>query len=93
MEANFIITSGSAEEKREYFIQKAFLLDGRCYFTILNINTFDVMFGEYLGTYEDDMEKTREKIYQEFVEKRPNVTYPDGYILDDLYEMWDSGVI
>lgn len=89
MEPTYILPS-AGENQPEYYIQKAFVMDGHCYFIILNMDSFDVMFGEYLGKYDNDMEETRKKIYQEFLDHKPNVTFVDGYILDDLYEMWDN---
>lgn len=93
METDYILTLEEGDVKKEYFIAKAFLLYNRCYYIIIDLSCFNVMFGEYLGEFTDDMEATRERIYQEFVNRCPNVTFVDGYLLDEFYDMWDNGEI
>lgn len=90
MEQNFILTSGEGEQKKEYLIGDVYLIDGKCYFSVLDLGTFDVMFGEFLGETEEDSEINRERIYQDFLNQCPNITFVDGYMLDELYDMLDG---
>lgn len=93
MEKDYILTMGEGEKIRKISLWKAFLLDEKCYFILLDLQTFDVMFGEYLGDFGTDMELVRDQIYEEFMQRCPNVTYVDGHLEDDLYAMMDEGLL
>lgn len=93
MENDYILTLENNGVVDEYFIAKAFLVYEKCYYVIIHLNSFNVMFGEYLGEFDEDMEAARERIYQEFVERRPNVTFVDSHLLEEFHDMWDNGEI
>lgn len=89
MEEEFVLTVGEGESKVKYLIERVIPMDDKCFFTILNLSNFDFMFGEYTGPQAEDPEETRLRIWQDFGRGCPNISYPDGYIVDDLYEMID----
>lgn len=92
MEQEYILTVGEGEQKITYLIEKVYLLDGKCFFSILNLDTFSVMFGEYLGETTEDHEANRGRIYNDFLSGCPNITFVDGYMEDELYELWENGI-
>ncbi|MBQ0001332.1 MAG: hypothetical protein KBT01_07345 [Clostridiales bacterium] len=91
MEENFILPVGEGENQILYMIERALVLDGKCFFSILNLGTFDVMFGEFLGDFTDDPEENRARIYADFKNGCKHITYVDGYMEDMLYDAWDEG--
>lgn len=86
----YILPVGEGDQQTEYMIDRAVLIDGKCIFGILNLQSFDLMFGEFLGDISEDMEENRGRIYQDFMNGCRHITFVDGYLADDLYEMWDE---
>lgn len=93
MEQKFILPVGEGEEQKLYLIERVFLIDGKCYFSVLNLATFDVMFGEFLGRFTDEEEKNRELIYDNFLSGCTHITFVDGYMEDMLYDAWSDGMM
>lgn len=73
----------------EYMIGSIIRLDDKIYFTIINLTEGGLLFGEYEGEVPEDDEEALDIIYKDFVDGCKNISYPDGYIVDDLYEMMD----
>jgi len=73
----------------EFLIERVVVLDKKYYFTLFNLNTGDLLFGEYEGELPKDEDEAREIIWNDFREGCCHISYPDGYIVDDLYEMID----
>lgn len=88
---SYILPVGEGEEKISYLIERVFLLDDKCYFSILDMDTYNVMFGEYLGETDLDEESNRKRIYEDFLNGCKNITFVDGYMEDMLYEVWEDG--
>ena len=95
MDENYILPVGQGAEQVLYQIEKAFILDGKCFFSILNLSDFNVMFGEYLGPFSagQDPEELRKLIHREFLNGCSRITFADGYMVDELYELWESGML
>lgn len=89
MEERFVLSFGTGEEKREYLIERVIDFLESKFFTIFNLATGELMFGEYCGELPEDEDKAREIICDDFKSGCKHIQYPDGYIVDDLYEMID----
>lgn len=89
MEDRFILEV----EDRTYMIERVFLIDGKCFFSILNLATFDVMFGEYLGETVEIPDDNLARIYEDFQNGCKNITFVDGYMEDTLYDVWSDGMM
>ena len=85
----YVLELGTGENKTEYLIERVIPYGDQFFFTIFNLFTGDVMFGEYEGALPDDEDSAREIIWQDFMDGCNHISYPDGYIVDDLYEMID----
>lgn len=72
-----------------YIIERVIDMDDKKFFTLFNLDTGNVMFGEYEGELPPDEDEAREIIWKDFLDGCPHISYPDGYIVDDLYEMID----
>lgn len=90
MEEDFILTTGEGEHENRYFIQQVIRVNGKCYFSVINLLNFELMFGEYLGEVTEDDIENRLRVFEDFKNGCKNITYVDGYILDDLYEQWEG---
>lgn len=91
MELKYILPVGEGDSQKTYMIERVYLLDGKCFFSILDLDTFNVMFGEFLGQTSEDEEENRETIYNDFLSGCKNITFVDGYMEDELYELWENG--
>ena len=77
------------EEKTKYLIERVIPFGEQFFFTLFNLQTGDFMFGEYERELPEDEDTAREIIWQDFLDGCKHISYPDGYIVDDLYEMID----
>lgn len=90
MNTDFIITvDADASEPIRLMIEKIIPLDNRYFFSILNMNNGNVMFGEYLGQLSDISEDSRAVICQAIKQGDSRITFADSYLYDDLYELRD----
>lgn len=89
MEEKYVLTLGDGEDKIPYLIERVICMDNQRFFTLVNLITGDFMFGEYTGQLPEDEDEAREIIWNDFRNGCETITYPDGYIVDDLYEMID----
>lgn len=89
MNENHILTIQNGEMKIEYLIERVIRMDSQIFFTIFNLTSGEVMFGEFLGELPEDEEQALDTICDDFRAGCKHITYPDGYIVDDLYEMVD----
>lgn len=89
MDEKYILCYGEGEEKREYLIGNIIEYGSDKYFMIINLISADVMFGEFLGELPEDEDEAREIIWKDFMNGCKHIQYPDGYIVDDLYEMME----
>jgi len=89
MDEKYVLTLGEGDERSEYLIERVIKLGDQQFFTLFNLMIGDVMFGEYTGSLPEDEDEAREVIWVDFRNGCKKITYPDGYIVDDLYEMID----
>lgn len=89
MEEKYVLTQGEGDNRCDYLIERVIKYGEHYFFTLFNLMTGDVMFGEYTGELPKDEDDAREVIWNDFREGCKNISYPDGYIVDDLYEMID----
>ena len=89
MEEKYILTSGEGDNKSEYLIERVIRDGDKNYFTLFDLMTGNVMFGEYTDALPGDDDEAREAIWDDFRCGCKHIQYPDGYIVDDLYEMID----
>lgn len=85
----YVLELGEEESKTLYLIERVIPYGEQNFFTLFNLMSGDFMFGEYDGTLPDDEDVAREIIWQDFLDGCKHISYPDGYIVDDLYEMID----
>ena len=88
-EDKYILSSGEGDNKTEHLIERVIHFEGGHYFTIIDLASGSVMFGEYTGELPKDDDLAREVICNDFRSGCKHIAYPDGYIVDDLYEMID----
>lgn len=89
MDYEYKLTVGEGENAIDYIIADVIPIDNQIFFTILNLVSFEVMFGEYLGKMLDDKEKMLAAIHQDFLDGCKHITFVDGYMEDMLYEMME----
>ena len=89
MEEKYVLTFGEGDEKAEYLIERVIKDGDKRYFPLFNLMTGNVMFGEYTDSLPEDEDEAREVIWNDFRTGCKHIQYPDGYIVDDLYEMID----
>lgn len=89
MEEKYVLCLGEGDNKTEYLIERVIRYGEQNFFTLFNLMTGDVMFGEYCGELPEDEDEAREIIWEDFRCGCKNIEYPDGYIVDDLFEMID----
>ena len=89
MEEKNILTLSKDGVTTQYLIERVIRLDEQLFFTVINLNDGNLMFGEYTDELPLDDEKAIEIICEDFRKGCEHVIYPDGYIQDDLYEMID----
>jgi len=84
-----ILTVTDGDRQIEYIISEILRLDEGNFFAIFNLTEGGFMFGQFLGELPADDEEAIAVIYDDFRSGCKHITYPDGYIADDLYEMMD----
>lgn len=89
MEEKYVLTVGEGSEKTEYLIERVIRHREKLFFTLFNLGTGDMMFGEYGGELPEDEDLAREIIWNDFREGCRHISYPDGYIVDELFDMTD----
>lgn len=89
MEEKYVLTLGEGENRHEYLIERVIKYGEQLFFTLFDLMTGNVMFGEYTDTLPDNEDEAREVIWNDFRNGCKHIEYPDGYIVDDLYEMVD----
>lgn len=86
---NHILTVTDGDTTIEYLIGRIIPYDDKKFFTIFNLTFGGFMFGQYLGDLPEDEDAAVDIIVEDFKSGCAHITYPDGYIADDLYEMID----
>lgn len=89
MDEKYVLVLGEGDNATKYLIERVIPFGEQFFFTIFNLHTGEVMFGEYEGELPEDEDTAREIIWNDFREGCKHISYPDGYIVDDLYEMID----
>lgn len=89
MEEKYILTLGEGDERQDYIIERVINYENQQFFTLFNLTNGAVMFGEYLEKLPEDEDIAREIIWNDFRSGCKHITYPDGYIVDDLFEIID----
>jgi len=84
-----ILSVSNGDETIEYMIERVIRFDSKFFFTIFNLSNMDFMFGEYVGELPMDDDEAIKIICEDFKGGCKHIAYPDGYIVDDLYEMID----
>ena len=88
MEEKYVLTVTMGEETIKYLIDRIIRLSGANYFNLFNLSNGDMMFGEYEGSLPEDEDLAREIVWRDFLDGCKHISYPDGYIVDDLFEMY-----
>lgn len=73
----------------KYLIERVVDFNEKKFFTLFNLENGSLMFGEYEGDLPENEDEAREIIWKDFLEGCHNISYPDGYIVDDLFEIID----
>ena len=89
MEEKYILSMSTEAGEIRYLIDQIIPLDGKNFFSLCNLTTGALLFGEYTGSLPESWDDAREIIWRDFLDGCAHISYPDGYILDDLYEMID----
>lgn len=88
MNENILVVQ-NGDETVEYMIERIIRFDNKFFFTIFNLSNMDFMFGEYVGKLPDNDDEALKIVCEDFKSGCKHIAYPDGYIVDDLYEMID----
>lgn len=89
MEEKFILVMSEGENEVRHIIGNVIRMEEKKFFSIFNMNTADLMFGEFLGDLPEEEDLAREVIWRDFMDGCKHITHPDGHILDDLFLMMD----
>lgn len=89
MSEKLVLVYDEKESKSEYLIERVIKYGEQNFFTLFNLMTGDVMFGEYTDVLPEAEDEAREMIWKDFIDGCKHITYPDGYIVDDLFELID----
>lgn len=89
MEEKYVLTLENENSEYKYLIERVITYGEQKFFTLFNLSTGDFLFGEYIGELPQDEDVAREIIWNDFRNGSSKISYPDGYIVDDLYEMID----